>query len=149
MLTMRPLAARSALEKRVRHVEQAIEVHRHDVLPILDHRVRFSGKGVAPVDAGIVDQDRDRTDIARDLCRDVAASHPIRDVERKVLRLAAGATDIRRRLGRRLAVDVEHRDLRALARIAKRNRAADPGAGAGNDRDVVLQKPGHWRPPLC
>ena len=60
-----------------------------------------------------------------------------------MLRLAAGIADIRRRLRRRLAIDIEHRELRALARIAERDGAADPGAGAGDDRDVVLQKPGH------
>ncbi len=67
----------------------------------------------------------------------------IGDVERESLRLAAGVADFRRRLGRGLAVDVEHGDLRALARIAERDGAADAGAGAGDDRDVVLQKPGH------
>jgi len=111
----------------MRDIESAVEIYRQDVLPILDHGLGIGGKGVAPVDAGIVDQDRDRADVACDLRRDCAASHPIGDIEDKMLRLAAGITDIRRRLRRRLAIDVEHRELRALARIAERDGAADSG----------------------
>ena len=124
---MRPLLARSGAEKRVRDVEHAVEIDRHDVLPVLDHGVGIAGKAVAPVDAGIVDQDRDRADVACDLGRDGAASRPIGDVEGEMLRLAAGVAGIRRRLGGRLAIDVEHRDVGAFARIAERNGAADPG----------------------
>ena len=56
---MRPLVARQRAQKGMRDVEHAIEVHRHDVLPILDHCIRIGGKCVAPIDAGIVDEDRD------------------------------------------------------------------------------------------
>jgi hypothetical protein len=42
----------------MRHVENAVEVDRHDVLPILDHRFGIGGEGIAAVDAGIVDEDR-------------------------------------------------------------------------------------------
>src|SRR5262249_16704532 len=49
------------------HVEHAVEVDRHDVLPVLDHRFRLRGEGVAAVDAGIVDQDRDLADRRPDL----------------------------------------------------------------------------------
>ena len=43
------------LQKSVRHVEHAVEVDGHDVLPVLDHRFAVRGEGVAAVDAGIVD----------------------------------------------------------------------------------------------
>ena len=98
----------------------------------------IAGKGIAPDDAGIVDQDRDRADFRGDLRGDGAAGHPIGDVKSEGLRLAAGVADRRRRLGGRLAIDVEHGKLRALARIAERDGAADPGARAGDDGDVVL-----------
>jgi hypothetical protein len=64
-LTMRPLVERSTLRKGMRDVEHAIEVHRHDVLPILDYGIRIGGKRVAPIDAGIVDEDRDLADRLR------------------------------------------------------------------------------------
>jgi hypothetical protein len=52
-------------QKGMRDVEHAIEVHRHDVLPILDYGIRIGGKRVAPIDAGIVDEDRDLADRLR------------------------------------------------------------------------------------
>ena len=60
-----------------------------------------------------------------------------------MLRLAAGGANLGRGFAGRLAIDVEREDLRALAGIAERDGAADAGACAGDDRDVVLQKPGH------
>jgi hypothetical protein len=133
----------------VRDVEQAIKIDRHDVLPILDHGVRLSGKGVAPVDAGIVDQDRDLADFARHFRRDVAARQPVGDVEREGLRPATVGVDVGYGLGRGLAVDIEDGKRRALARETERNGATDPRARAGDDRDVIAQKPRHRRPPLC
>ena len=127
----------------MRDVEHAIEVHRHDVLPILDHCIRIGGKCVAPIDAGIVDEDRDLADKAGDLRGDGAAGHSIGDVELEVLCLATGITNIRCRRGGPLTIDVQHRDLRALAGIAERDGAADPRSPAGDYRDVVLQKPRH------
>ena len=53
----------------MRHVEHAIEIDRHDVLPVFDHGVRISGEGVAAVDASIVDQDGNLADFACDLRR--------------------------------------------------------------------------------
>ena len=50
-------------------------------------------------------------------------------------------------LGRRVAVEVERDHPRALARIADRNRPPDPGARAGDDRDMVGEK-GHGGVPL-
>ena len=70
------------------------------------------------------------------------------DVERETLGLAAGIADFLRRLGRRLLVDVEQHDLRALAGIAGRDRAPDAGACAGDDGDVVLEKGHGWFPLL-
>ena len=145
---MRPFVARKRAEKGVRHVEHAIEIDRHDVLPVLDDGVRIGSEGVAAIDAGIVDEDRDLADLACDLGGGDAAGGSVGDVEREVLRLAAGFADVRGRCRGRLAIDVQHGDLRALAGIAKRDGAADAGACAGDDRDVILQKSGHCFPFL-
>ena len=103
-------------------------------------------EGVAAVDAGIVHQDRDRPDLVGDLFGDRAAGRAVGHVEREALRLAAGIEDLLGGFGGRLAVDVEHHDLRALARIAERDRAPDAGARAGDDRDVVFEKGHVFRP---
>src|SRR5262245_27579095 len=68
------------------------------------------------------------------------------DVEREGPRLAA---DHFGRLGRRLAVDVERGDCRALAGVAEGDGAADARACAGHDRNVVLEKSGHGTFPLA
>src|SRR3954447_10216050 len=49
-------------EKGVRDVEHAGEVDRNHILPVLDHRLRGARHAVAPRDAGIVDEDGDRSD---------------------------------------------------------------------------------------
>ena len=74
---------------------------------------------------------------------DRAAGRPVGHVEREGCALPPASRICCGGLGRRLAVDVEHGDLRALARIAERDRAADAGASAGDRRDVVFEKPGH------
>ena len=89
------------------------------------------------------------TDFARDFRRDVAARQPVGDVEREGLRFATVGADVGCGLGRGLAVDIEDGERRTLARKAERNGAADPRARAGDDRDVIVQKPRHGRPPLC
>ena len=78
-----------------------------------------------------------------DLRRHGAAGGAVGDVEREGFRLAAGGGDVGGGLCRRLAVDVERGDARALAGEAWRDGAADAGAGAGDGGDVVLQQPGH------
>ncbi len=138
-----PLGCAQRVKKRMRHIEHAVEIDRHDVLPVLDDGVRIGGESVAAVDAGIVDQDRNLADLAGDLCGDRAAGRPIGDVEREVLRLAAVRADIGCGFRGRFAVDVQHHHLRAFARITERDAAADAGASTGDDGDVVLQKPGH------
>jgi len=110
---MRPLLVRQGAEKGVRHVEHAIEVHRHDLLPILDHGVGIASERVAPVDAGIVDQDRGLTEAACDSGGDDAAGVAVADVEREGMRLAAGFGNVRRGFGSPVAIDVEHGDRRA------------------------------------
>ena len=124
MLMMRPLFARSWGEEGVRHVEHAVEIDRRDVLPVLEHGICIRNKRVAPVDAGIVDEDRNRTDFFADLRGDRAAGRVIGHVERKILRLAARVADFGGRARRCLAVDVERCDLRSLA--ANPNAIARP-----------------------
>ena len=97
------------------------------------------GEGVAAVDAGIVDQDRDPPDLFGDLLGHFDAILAPGDVECETFGEAAGIADFLRRLGCCLGVDVEQRHLRALTGIALRDRAPDSGSGAGDGGDVVLQ----------
>jgi len=112
------------------HVEDAGEVDRDDVFPILDYSFRRTKHAVAPRDAGIVDQDRDLSDLAGDLLGDGDAVRAPGHVERKTLRLAVGIANFPRRLGRRLLVRIKQHQSRALAGITERDRAADAGASA-------------------
>ncbi len=139
---MRPFAGAQRLQQRMRDVEDAVEIDRHDVLPVLQHRIGIRGEGIAAVDAGIVDQDRDLTDLARDLLGDREAILALRHVERETLGFTAGTADLAGRVACGLGVDVEQHDARALTREAGRDRAADAGGGAGDDGDVILEK-GH------
>jgi hypothetical protein len=116
---------------------------RDDVLPVLYDGVRSAVKAVAAIDAGIVHQDRDVADFARDLRRHDAAGIAVGHVEREGLRLAAGVEDLLRGLRGGIRVDIEHHDARAFARIAGRDGASDAGARAGYGRDVILQEPRH------
>jgi len=125
------------------HVEHAVEVDRHDVLPVLEHRFRVRGEGVAAVDAGIVDQDRDLADRRADLRGNLAALVALGDVELQAQGLAAGSRDGLHRRGRRVAVGVEHSNLCSLPRIAQRDRAADARPATGDHRNVSLEQPRH------
>ena len=102
----------------MRHVEDAGQVDRDDVFPVLDDVVRRAQHAVAADDAGIVDEDRDLPDLVGDLFRHRDAVLASRDIERKALRLAAGVADFLRSFSRRLLVHVEQHDARTLARIA-------------------------------
>src|SRR5260370_7723398 len=53
-----PLGGPQGLEKRMRHIEDAIKIDRDDVFPILDDGRRSASHAVAAGDAGIFDQDR-------------------------------------------------------------------------------------------
>jgi hypothetical protein len=75
--------------------------------------------------------------------RNIAAGHPVRDIECKITRLAAGGADFRNRLGGRLAVDVEDRERRALAREAEHNGMTDAGTRPGDDGNMIVQEPVH------
>ena len=131
------LAGAQRLEEGVGDVEHAVDIDRHDVLPVLQHGSGIGGEGVAAVDAGIVDEDRDLPDLVRDLLCDGDAVLAFGDVELEAFRLAAGVADFLRGLGGGLLVDVEQHHARALVRIAGRDGAADAGAGAGDDGDVI------------
>jgi len=128
-------------------IEHAVEIDRHDVLPVLADDVGIGGEGVAPGNAGIVDEDRDLVGFCRDVRSDGAAGGAIGDVEPEVVRLAAGLDDVGGRCGRRLAIDISSNDLRALAGEAQRDGAADPGAGTGHHSGMILQKSWHGSLP--
>ena len=79
-------------------------------------------------------------DLVGNFFRDRNACLALGDVEPEIRRLAAAVADFLCGLGCGLLVDIEQHDARALARIARRNRAADAGGGAGDDGDVILEK---------
>ncbi len=127
-------------EEGLRHVEDAVEVERDDVVPVLRHRLGLRGEGVAAGDAGIVDEDRDLTDLFGHLACERKAVLAPGDVERKALGLAARFPDLAGGLRGGVGVDVEQHHLRALAGIAGGDRAADAGTGARDDGDVVCKQ---------
>jgi hypothetical protein len=104
-----------------------------DRVPVLRDRRCIRAEGVAPRDAGIVDQDRDGADLALDLLRQRDAILASGHVERVAFRLAA---DLLCGFPRGFAVDVEGDDGGAFARVADGDGAADAGACAGNGSDV-------------
>src|SRR6516225_12040254 len=78
-----PLAGAQRLEERMRHVEDAVEIDRDDVFPILDHGRAVAGERVAAVDSGIVDEDGDTADLLGDASGDRNAILAAGDVELK------------------------------------------------------------------
>ena len=121
-------------------VEDAGEVDGDDVFPILDHRLGRAQHAVAPRDAGIVDQDRDLADLFGDAFGDLDAVLAFCYVQHKAFGLSACLADLLRRRRRCCFIKVEQRHLRALPRIAERDRAADARARAGDDRDVAFEQ---------
>src|ERR1700686_5369339 len=109
----------------MRHIEYTVEVDVEDVFPIFYYRLGGAEHAVAPGDAGIVDQDRDRPDLVGDLCCGGNAVVALGHVERKTFRFSAGTAGFLRRLGGPLLIDVEHHPPRALPRIARRDRPSD------------------------
>src|SRR5215472_317658 len=131
------------------HVEDAIEVDRHNVLPVFDHRLRISGEGIAVVDAGIVDKDRDPADLLANLLGDNAAPLGFGHVQHKAKGPAAGGCDGLNGLGRRVAIYVDHSDLRSLPRIAQRDRSAYTRPTSCDHCNAFLEKPGHFIVPIA
>ncbi len=110
--------------------------------PILDHRFVGAEHAVAARDAGIVDQDRDGANLVGDLLRHRDAGGAIGDVERKALRLTAGAPDLLGCFRHRIAVHVEQHHARTLAAIPHGDGAPDARACTGDDGDVIVEE-GH------
>lgn len=101
----------------MRHVEDAVQVDRDDVFPVLDDSRSLAGKGVAAVDAGIVHQDRDLPDLfADEFCYPHAVAAP-GDIELVTGSPAAGTANVFRSFLGRLFVGVEEDDLRAFASV--------------------------------
>src|SRR5262249_31989955 len=121
---------------------------RHDILPIFDHRFGIGSEGVAAVDAGIVDQDRDLADLGADLLGNLTALVALGHVEHEADGLAAGPRNGPDGLGRRDAVGVEEDDLCSLLRVAARDRPPDSRTSTGNRRDVSFEKPRHFPSPF-
>jgi hypothetical protein len=137
-----PAPGRAELfQKGMCHVEHAMEVDRHDVLPVLDHGLGIRGEGIAPVDAGIVDQDRDLAHLRADARSNLAAPVVLGHVEYEAARFAAGSCDGLGGFGRRVAIDVEDSNVCSLLRIAERDRSADARPATSHHRDAVLKTP--------
>jgi hypothetical protein len=134
------------VEKGVRDIEHALEVDADDVLPILDHRFRRRGEGIAPVDAGVVHQDRDLADPRADLGGDAAARHALGHIEPHARGRAPAVADDPLGLSRRGGVDVENDDVRTLPGIADGYCSADARSAAGDSGDVALKQPAHVCP---
>src|SRR4029450_128298 len=141
MLTIRPLVARSCARKAWVTLNTPLRLTA--MTSVLDHRFRVRGEGVAAVDAGIVDQDRDLADRRADLRGNLAALVALGDVEPQAQGLAAGSRDGFGGRGRRVAVGVEHSDVCSLPRIAQRDRAADARPATGDHRKVLRAPPRH------
>jgi hypothetical protein len=112
-------------------------------MPVGGHGVRIGRERIAASDAGIVYENGYLAELFGNLRRHCAACRAVADIECEGLRLAAGIADRLRGLGRRVGVNVERGHARALARVAEGDGAANAGAGAGDDRNVVLEKSGH------
>ena len=94
-------------EEGVGDVEHAVKVDREDVVPVLGDRHRVAGDRVAPVDAGVVDQDRDIATF-RNLGSCRPAGRAVGDIELHRRRLAACLGDETHRLLRAVRIGIEH-----------------------------------------
>src|SRR5215475_5570135 len=88
-----PLAPAQLRKKGMRDVEDAIKVDGHDVVPVLDHRRGLRAKGMAAIDAGIVDEDRHLPDAFADVLSKPAAGLGVGDVEAEAPGSTAGGGD--------------------------------------------------------
>src|SRR5262245_54515154 len=143
-------------QEGMRHVEHTIEVDGHDVVPVLDHRRRLAGKGVAAVNARIVDEDADAANAGADRSGQAQTGRAVSDIERKTPRPSPIAFERRRRLLRGFGVGIERDDCRSGLGIAERNCPTDAGTRAGDGSDVVFEQSTdgrsslvlrRWRPP--
>jgi hypothetical protein len=107
-----PLGRADLVEEGVGDVEHAVEIDRQDVVPVLGHGGGVAGDGIAPVDAGIVDQDRDVAALG-DLGGGGLAGLPVGHVDLHGGRLAAGLGDELDGLASRLGIGHRARSPRA------------------------------------
>lgn len=94
-------------QEGLRDIEDAVEIDSHDVLPIFRDDFRIGCEAVTTVDGGVVNQNRDRSDLFRDLLGAPEAVLATRDVELKAFGLTAGIADPLDRLRCLLPIDVE------------------------------------------
>src|SRR5262249_33938523 len=95
---------------------------------------------IAARNSGVIHENGYLAELLCDLHRDRTAGIAVGDIQREGLRLA---TDHSGGFGRRLTIDVERGNGRALAGITEGDGAADAGACAGHDRNVVQEESGH------
>jgi hypothetical protein len=125
-------------EERGRHVVGAVEVDGERRVPI-GARVGVADLA-APDDPGVVDQHRDRSDLARDHAGEIVADGAVGHVAGVMGRVAA---DRLGRAFRRDAVDVDGNDARARLGHRERDAFADTGTGAGHEGQAARQQAFH------
>src|SRR4029077_17603950 len=108
--------------------EDAVQIDRDDVFPILDHGLARTQHAVAPLNPGIVDEDRDLSDFFGDLLGHSDTVLAFSHIEDEALRFSAGVPDFPGCLRGRLLVHVSYHHLRALAGITVGDCASDAGA---------------------
>ena len=118
---------------RLGHEEHALEVHVDDPVELL------LGEGLerlADVDAGIVEQDVDRPELARRLGGEGPPGGDVGDVDRAVQGAPAERADLAGGLvGLGPVVEMAKGDVRALGREGQRRGAADAARAAGDQSD--------------
>ena len=132
---------------RLGHEEHALEVHVDDPVELL------LGEGLerlADVDAGIVEQDVDRPELARRLGGEGPAGGDVGDIDRAVQGAPAERADLAGCLvGLALVVEMAEGDVRALGGEGQGRGAADAARAAGDQSDfsrelhAVLPSHGH------
>jgi hypothetical protein len=120
---------------RLGHIEDAIEVHPDDLLPLLPGDVQ---EVVANADPGVVDQDVDSAHDLDGFINGILNLAQIRDVTGDEL---GQVGQIGCELFPGLPVSIQNHDLRALIEKADCRGKADPAGPARDDHPFVLESP--------
>ncbi len=96
-----------------------------------------------------MDQDIDRAELGGDARDGVIHARRIRDIDLERQRAAALSLDRRARLvGERSTAQIEERDIAAAPGEVEADRAADPAAAAGHQRDLPCETGHPCRPRI-
>jgi hypothetical protein len=118
-------------------VHDAPEIHADHPAPVVERLVREQVEGR---DAGVVADDVDPAETVERRAAEPRDRVRVRDVGRDDERLDARRAQRRVDARERVGLDVGEHDAAALRAERRRERRADPAAGAGHDRDVTALK---------